>query len=247
MLVITNWRTMGSLYQSNTFWTRLLGASWASSLSKEFLKSIELETMMEDLDDLYRTSPAPVYPKKYDIFKAFRLCPLSELKVIFLGPECYSNKNATGLSFANPKDTLDKNISPALSVLQDAVERQYPGEGINLDLTLESWAKQGVLLLNSSLTNSKGATSHTLLWNRFLREILDVATYSGGISVVLFGNIAESYRLSIHPHNEVSTLPDPIDAYIYKFPLEIDFIKINKYLHSFYGNGITWVNLIQQD
>lgn len=97
-----------------------------------------------------------VCPQIKDIFKAFTLCSLSDLKVLILGQDPYNNlinsrPVATGIAFANSSDTLQCNYSPSLDVLMESViDFTYPHQSIIFDASLEKWEKQGVLLLNSA-------------------------------------------------------------------------------------------------
>lgn len=234
-----------SFYQSRTFWNKVLGPSWASSLGPSLLETHRMETNMIAVDSAYVQNKHNVFPEKKDIFKAFRLCPMDNVKVIIVTNEPYRNSKATGLALANPEDTPDREITPALSMLEDAIERQYKGEGAFMDKSLEKWAKQGVLLLNSTLITSvsKKNVFYTSIFKEFVIKVIDKATYHGGVVVVILGDFMEWIETKIHKNNKVIKLPHPNHCYYTKSPLEIDFADINTYLHNIYGKGISWVDI----
>ena len=105
---------------------------------------------------------------------------------------------ATGILFGNSKETKEEDISPSLRVVKEAVinpESNY-GRPIVFDNTMEYWAKQGMLLINSALTTEVGKVGHhSLLWRPFIAKLLyTLSTSNNGITYVLFGNQAQSFR-----------------------------------------------------
>lgn len=143
-----------------------------------------------------------VCPQIKDIFKAFTLCPLRDLKVVIIGQDPYSNLRngepvATGIAFANDASTPVSSYSPSLDALMESViDYTHPHGSINFDPSLEKWEKQGVLLLNSALSCSVGKTgSHTLLWRPFIKALLtNLSMFDTGIIYVLMGNEAQSFE-----------------------------------------------------
>ena len=138
-----------------------------------------------------------VYPAKENIFKAFRLTPPSELKVVILGLDPYVDKDrATGLSFANFNEDM-RSASPSLKIIWNCVEKEiHNGLILDFDFSLESWAKQGVLMLNTSLTVEAGKTgSHLKLWSLFTNDILQFITKEYPETIfILWGKQAEQYE-----------------------------------------------------
>ena len=109
----------------------------------------ELHKILFILDKEYKTKK--ISPNKEDVFKVFNLCKYKDLKVVMLGQDPYPQPNvATGIMFGN-KDTL---VSPSLKVIKEAlINPSKPNYNqCYLDISLESWVQQGVLLLNSALT-----------------------------------------------------------------------------------------------
>ena len=172
----------------------------------------DLNPLLVKLDKEYLNNR--VFPAKANVFKAFQVCPYSELRVVILAMDPYPQEGyATGLAFANPKDT--KVLSPSLELIKDRIKKDFYLESpadFNFDPTLESWAKQGILLLNSSLTvieNHPG--SHLKIWQPFIKELLiNLSKYTTGIVYLLFGKQAQQYLPFI---NQISNY-----TFCYKHP-----------------------------
>lgn len=192
----------------------------------------------------------PVCPNIKDIFKAFRLCPLSKVRVVIIGQDPYFNyinnvPVATGLAFANASDTLEKNYSPSLKVLRDSViDFTMPHNSIIFEPDLESWEEQGVLLLNTSLSCIKGSPrSHTLLWRPFITSLLaNIPKYNYGLVYVLMGSDAQSLEPYIeHQYNHIIKCRHPAYYARMKEPMPSDiWKKINDILIAYNGYGIQW-------
>jgi len=179
-----------------------------------------------------------IYPKKSNVFKCFKLCKPEKLKVVILGTEPYNNGMATGLCFANNNEKL--KLSPELENIILKVENDvYLGLNLDFDITLEDWAKQGVLLLNTSLTvESKKKHSHLRIWNNFIKNILKIISenYPGTI-FVLVGKKANGFKKTKYYNlektcNVISTTKD----------LSNIFNKVNNIIESQNGKeeNIKW-------
>ena len=172
----------------------------------------ELDKLLPQLNELLQTVTLCPEPKL--LFQCFKQCDYNKLKVVFLGQSPYHQKNvATGLCFANKKDT--KKLSSSLQKLKDAVELyctdDLPFSTIDeVFPTLESWANQGILMLNSSLTTQLGDTGgHFLLWRGFVQKLFEnIAKDKPDTIFVLFGNIAQSFSLFIKKYNYIC-VPHP--------------------------------------
>lgn len=150
--------------------------------------------------------------------------------------------DAQGLLFANSADTKEDNISPSLQVIKEAViNYEIPHGYIEFDNTMESWAKQGILLINSALTcevNKVG--SHYNIWKNFMSSFLkNMSKINSGIIYVLFGNQAQSFQSFIKGQQYIINEYHP--AYYArrceKMPYST-FLKINKILVDLYEKGI---------
>lgn len=137
-----------------------------------------------------------ICPERKDVFKAFRILPYNKCRQIWIGMDPYPQKGvATGLLFANKAGTV--NLSPSLEIIKDAIiDYTIPKDTIRFDITMESIAKQGVLLLNSALTCAIGDVgSHTSIWRPFISKFIqNMTSVNSGLVFILFGNQAKSFK-----------------------------------------------------
>lgn len=214
-------------------WCRVINTSEANSIMKRLYSSKQV-----------------ICPKLKDIFKAFTLCRLNDLKVVIVGQDPYSNIKrgvpvATGIAFGNSNDTLECDYSPSLDVLMNSViDFTMPHGSIIFDPSLEKWEAQGVLLLNSALSclaNNTG--SHSLMWRPFIESLLtNLSKFSTGIVYVLMGNEAQSFEGCINARfNYVIKTKHPSWYARNKTTMPSDlWTQINNILIGIYGHGIEW-------
>lgn len=207
------------------------------------LNSIELIRVLNELNQLYKVKP--ICPARPDVFKAFELCSRRNCKVVFIGQDPYPQKGvATGILFGNSADTKEEDYSPSLKIIKDAViDLHKPHNLITFDPTLESWARQGILMINSALTvelNKPG--SHTMLWRPFISKLLkNLSEIETGIVYVLFGGIAKTFKPYIGKYNDVLEVEHP--AYFARvnkdMPSDV-FYEVNRLLKLKYNTTIEW-------
>jgi uracil-DNA glycosylase len=151
------------------------GESWVDFMSP-FVETPEFDAILTKLKE-EKAAGKVVFPEPALVFRAFRETPLPTVKVIIMGQDPYPKAGySTGLAFGIPKDI--NPIPPSLLKIVDAVEVDvYSGMNLEkpaFDVTLESWAKQGVLLLNSALTVcEKEPGTHQELWKPFMKFVMD--------------------------------------------------------------------------
>lgn len=150
----------------------------------------------------------PIEPKDgFGVFKAFNRTPLESCKAVILGQDPYFDGSATGLAFANDVERKDfSKVSPSLSVIKNSVISLAKSEDlINFDFSLESWAAQGILLLNSALTVRRGVPgSHTEAWKPFIKLVAkNLSTYKPRIFWILFGKQAWDFKEYINPKSPI--------------------------------------------
>lgn len=138
-------------------------ASWKARLKDEFSAPYfgELSAFIKE-----EYARVPVYPHPKHIFRAFDLCPFEKVKVVILGQDPYHNKGqANGLSFAVSDGIA---LPPSLQNIYKEIESDF-GKKVEWRGDLERWARQGVLLLNATLTVRAGSPgSHQKHgWERF--------------------------------------------------------------------------------
>lgn len=157
-----------------------------------------------------------VYPPKDRLFAALKECDMRDVKVVIIGQDPYHQPNqAMGLSFSVPKGI---KIPPSLvniyKELHDDLGVPIPTHG---DLT--SWAKQGVLLLNTVLTveDSKANCHKGIGWERFTDRIMEeLNDYDQPLVFLLWGRPAQDKaRLITNPKHLLlkSVHPSPLSAY----------------------------------
>lgn len=212
---------------------------------KEWLKVIpinELNKVLTVLGKMYKN--ILICPNQSDVFKAFELCDYNNCKVVFLGQDPYPQKNvAIGILFGNNKDTKEENLSPSLKIVRDAaINLHISHYSITFDQSLESWCKQGILMLNSALTcemNKVG--SHTMLWRPFISKLLqNYSVINPGTIYVLFGKTAQTFKPYIS-NGYIIEVEHP--AYFARtgkeMPVEV-FQEVNKQLKFKYNTTIEW-------
>ena len=164
-----------------------------------------------------------------------------------MGQDPYPQKGvATGILFGNSKDVEESNLSPSLQVIKEAVidytkPHNYP---IYFDNSLESWAEQGILMINSALTvETNKIGSHTQLWRPFMSQFIKSLSNSHkGIIYVLFGEQAQTFEPYINKQgNYILKEKHPaFYARSHKLMPSLVFYEINSYLRNLYGEEIIW-------
>ncbi len=191
-----------------------------------------------------------VCPSIKDIFRAFTLCKLHDLKVVIIGSEPYCDMyegrpRATGIAFANSNDVPQENFSSSLDVLMESViDYTLPHGSVIFDPSLEKWEKQGVLLISAALSCLSGKPgSHTALWRPFMKSFLtNLSKYDTGIVYVLMGDEAQSLESCINPkYNHIIKTKHPLWYARNHTIMSSDlWYQINELLIGHYGFGVDW-------
>ena len=206
----------------------------------DWIKVIDKRAIMLALSKIDKNKIEPAFS---DIFKAFTLCSLNNLKIVFIGQDPYPQKGvATGILFGNKKGTT--TLSPSLQIIKEAcIDYSIPHGRIKFDETLESWGKQGILLLNSALTVEVGKpNSHSMIWRPFISKLLDNLKLYTGIVYVLFGTQAQTFKPYIDSkfNNIIEENHPAYYARINK-PMPPSLFKdINKLMIDKYNESIKW-------
>lgn len=216
-----------------------LGNDWDNILKNEFSKPYYLK-IREFLKTEY--SSYQIFPPMFDIFNALKYTPYENTKVVILGQDPYHEYGqAHGLSFSVKKGV---KIPPSLvniyKELNDDIGMEIPSHG-----ELTSWAKQGVLLLNATLTVRQGqANSHQKIgWATFTDNVIkELNKSSRPIVFILWGGNARSKKAYItNPCHLIleSVHPSPLSAYNGFFGCK-HFSKANSFLISTNQEPINW-------
>lgn len=203
----------------------------------------ELNVVLGKLKDI---NPEYLCPHPSNVFRAFKLCPYKELKVVFLGQDPFPQKGvATGILFGNNERTPEDKLSPSLEVIKECcINYEIPHGPIEFDNTLESWAKQGILMINSALTckvNEIG--SHVMLWRKFITSLLKNLSYrETGLIYVLFGKQAQTFEPYINSkYNHIIKVEHPAYfARANKIMSHSVFTEVNNILKGKYGEAVKW-------
>ncbi len=210
----------------------IIGNRWDEVLSSEYSKPY-FSSLLKKVEEEYNTRT--IFPPKEQIYSALKAVDYDKVKVVILGQDPYHEQGqANGMAFA-----VNDNIKmpPSLQNIYKELESdlKFKPEGT----TLVGWAKQGVLLLNTTLTVREGsAQSHSMYgWQTFTDEIIRKCNEREKPMVfILWGSNAISKKQYISPRHLVleSAHPSPLSAYRGFFGSK-PFSKANAFLEQ---NGI---------
>ena len=203
---------------------------------KDYYKFLEKE-----INKRYETTT--VFPQKENIFNAFSLTKLDNLKVVILGQDPYHGAGqAQGLAFSTPSNIKNPpSIQNILKEIND--DLQKPSICIDGDLTF--WAKQGVLLLNTVLTveEAKAASHKNLGWEVFTDNIIKyISQNCENIIFLLWGTpaIKKSSLIDKNKHHILTSVhPSPLSSYRGFFGCK-HFSQTNDILKSLNKEAIIW-------
>ena len=213
--------------------------SWKERLASEFEKSY-FRTLTDFVRQEYATQR--IYPKGSRIFNAFEKTPFDKVKVVILGQDPYHETGqAHGLCFSvNDGIALPPSLQNIYKELEDDLGVPPKTSG-----NLERWAKQGVLLLNATLTvRAHQAGSHQQRgWEEFTDAVIHrVAEEKEHIVFILWGSYAQKKGEFIDPFKHrvlKSAHPSPLSSYRGFFGSK-PFSKTNQYLLQTGQTPINW-------
>ena len=166
--------------------------SWKSALADEFGKPY-FASLVRFLHE-EKAAGKKIFPPGSQIFRAFELTPVSDVKVVILGQDPYHGLGqAHGLSFSVPDGVA---APPSLKNIFKEIESDL-GVRMSGYPNLEKWARQGVLLLNAVLTVRSGeAASHSKIgWQEFTDAVIKyISDNCEGVVFMLWGNFARTKR-----------------------------------------------------
>lgn len=217
------------------------------AISNDWLKPLSEEFSKPYYKKLYQTvcqeyAAGPVFPPADDIFNAFHLTPLADVKVVIIGQDPYHNYNqAHGLCFSvRPSVEIPPSLLNIYKELQDDLGCYIPNNGY-----LVKWAKQGVLLLNAVLTvRAHQANSHQNIgWEEFTDAVIRIVDEQDQpIVFLLWGRPAQMKKqLLTNPNHLIleAPHPSPLSAYRGFFGCK-HFSKTNEFLVSHGREPIDW-------
>lgn len=215
--------------------------NWNTLLFEEQNKPYFKE--MQSIISSQRQSGMSIYPPQDDVFSAFTLTPINKVKVVILGQDPYHGAGqAHGLSFSVQPGI---KIPPSLANIYKELATDIKGFKIPEHGHLNSWAEQGVLLLNTVLTVEQGkAHSHAKLgWETYTDKVIAVLSEStNNIVFLLWGAHAQKKGKIIDTNKHcilTSVHPSPLSAYRGFFGCQ-HFSKTNQYLIQHQQTEIDW-------
>ncbi len=214
--------------------------SWEKALQPAFTSSA-----FNDLKEFLKVEYAKhsCYPSESLLFEAFNACPLNQLKVVIIGQDPYHGPGqAHGLSFSVPKGV---SHPPSLSNIFKEIESDlgiaYPKNG-----DLSSWAKQGVFLLNATLSvRAREAGSHQKKgWETFTDAVIKtISSEKEGVVFLLWGGFAKKKARLIDASKHLilnSGHPSPLSANRGYWFGNKHFSQCNAYLKNRGTTPIQW-------
>jgi len=213
--------------------------NWENIIKQEKQKDYFID-LDEFLDERYKSTK--IYPPKAKIFTAFELCKYDNLKVVIIGQDPYHQPlQAQGLAFSTPNHI--KNPPSIVNILKEIIDDI--GDSTCLDGDLTSWAKQGVLLINTILTveDSKPKSHHKKGWEIFTNNIInhindnfeDIVFILWGAGAIKMGKLIDDnkHHILTAPH------PSPLSSYRGFFGCK-HFSKTNEILEKMKKEPIVW-------
>lgn len=204
----------------------------------EIKKTEYYKNLASFINNEYKTKVC--YPPYNDMMKAFKLTEEENVKCVIIGQDPYHTKGyANGLAFSVPNDI---KISPSLANIFKELKDDLNITRTNSDLS--DWAKEGVLLLNASLSVIEGNPgSHMKYWEEFTDKVIEhLEKNNNTIIYILWGNFARSKKKLITNKNHYiieSAHPSPLGAYKGFFGSK-PFSKCNNILKEHNIKEIKW-------
>lgn len=214
-----------------------LEASWAEALNEEFQKPYMIA--LKDFIAKERAS-CPVFPPKEAVFNAFSLTPIDQVKVVIIGQDPYHGLGqAHGLCFS-----VQEGVKPPPSLVNIFKElKEDLGIPIPHHGSLSAWAKQGVLLLNSTLTvRQQCPMSHYGQgWEQFTDAVIKIlCERADSLVFLLWGKSAKEKCQHLKNHFILTAPhPSPFSAHTGFFGCR-HFSKTNEHLKKLGKTPIDW-------
>lgn len=214
--------------------------SWKNALAPEFEKNY-FKRLTDFVRDEY-LSGKTIYPEPKNIFNAFNLCPLQNVNVVIIGQDPYHEPGqAHGLCFSVQNGI---ELPPSLVNIYKEIEQDIGRKSLtNGDLS--DWAKQGVLLLNSTLTvQAHVAASHSGYgWEIFTDAVIRAVNENKkNVVYMLWGSFAQKKAEFVNSQENLilkSAHPSPLSAYRGFFGNH-HFSLANEYLQQHNQQPINW-------
>jgi len=218
---------------------KLINSDWKEIIEKNY-DIDKLEKILAFVNE--QREKTIVYPKANEVFSFLNLTEFSNVKVVIIGQDPYYNEGeANGLAFSvNESVKIPPSLRNIYKELNSDLAIPIPKTGV-----LNGWAKQGVFLVNSSLTvEAKKPNSHSSIgWSDFTDFLIKyISDNKENVVFVLWGNFAKKKSSLIDENKHLiisSSHPSPLSARHSFFASKV-FSKINSYLSSKKIETIDW-------
>lgn len=209
-------------------------------MKESWKKNLDLEIMKNSIRALKSKKYFP--SEKKALFKPFNFFELEDTKLVILGSSPYRYNNlkrpcATGLALG-----LEQGDTPSHSIIRESLFKAlgYIDIEYRLDWSLESWAKQGVLLLNSSLTIPLlgNVNTHLVIWKSFIENVIDIISNKTNSAFVFLGSEARAFNKNLgknYPHPTTTATK----LFNKSIPFDYDF-RVNNFFNDF--KNIKWID-----
>lgn len=217
-------------------------SSWHAVLHEEFSKPYFVE-LSNFVRSAYAEHPGAIFPIGKHIFRALDTCSFEHTRVVILGQDPYPTRgHAHGLCFSVEPDVkpFPKSLTNIFKEIQADLGQPFPDHG-----DLSRWAKQGVLLLNATLTVAEGKPeSHARKgWEQFTDAVIHkLSEQKENVVYMLWGNKAQEKASSVNPSKNLvlkTVHPSPLSAHRGFFGSK-HFSQCNTYLASHGLAPIVW-------
>jgi len=208
---------------------------------KSYLFSSEFT---EVLTKLYKMSSEDkrFTPPLKDLFRAFEECPYNDLRLVIVGQDPYPTLGvADGISFSCSKSEKEQ---PSLRYMLNEVEKLYPN-GYDRSLDLSKWSRQGILMLNTSLTTEVGKIGkHYDLWQEFTANLFDYLNHNKKeLTYLYLGKKAQEWAEYVGDNNHKVFASHPASAAYNKqreWNSDNAFLKVHHLVSETTGYNINW-------
>jgi uracil-DNA glycosylase len=208
----------------------------ASEVAQPYMQQLQAFLSAE------RQAGKRIYPESKNIFNAFNATPLDQVKVVILGQDPYHGPGqAHGLSFSVPRGVdIPPSLKNIFKEIKSDLSLPIPGHGC-----LQSWAEQGVLLLNATLTveATKAGSHQKKGWETFTDHAIKLVSETReGVVFMLWGSYAQKKAELIDSAKHLvltSVHPSPLSAHRGFFGCK-HFSKADEYLRDRGQLAINW-------
>ena len=215
----------------------IMEKSWSDALAPKFDSEYK-HKLFNWLNQEYATKT--IYPPKSEIFNALNFVPISQVKVVIIGQDPYHTEGqAHGLAFSCHNGTPQPSLKNIFKEIHNDL-----GLTMSDSTDLTPWARQGVVLLNTSLTvvAHQPASHANELWHTFTKQVIEILNQQNQpIVFMLWGNHAKSFLPLLNNPNHLilqAAHPSPFSAYNGFFGCK-HFSLCNQFLSS---NGVEPIN-----